>query len=228
MGAGIVCGVIAFLVVGAVVSQLVVHDSSSGSAFLSGAIAAAWCIWPAMKSHQVERYNLLKPPPKRYNMEWKIAYAKVREILERATYKMNSKWNVRTSDTQSKHIYATLNFTDEDARFEAPGGKVENIRRTTKVVRRLVELDVQFNDQDSATIVQLDFKADAEGDNFMYACDFVVEDIKRAIDRELGAGTEVAAPAQFVLGAPPWWLLGLSAFGIMNLWEAVQKAVFGQ
>lgn len=226
MGLAIVGGVIAFLVVGAIVSQTVVHDSYSSAGFLSGAVAAAWCIWPALKVHQVERYNTLRPVPKKYQLPWKNAFAKVREILDRANYKMGSRWHVSTADTQSKHIHATLQFMDEEGKFE--GTKVENIQYRTERVRRLVEVDIQFQDLDEATVIQLDFQTQAEGNNPIYACDFVVEDVKNAIDRELGAGAAVGDPAQFVMGAPPWWLLGFSALGLMNLWGEVMKTVFGK
>lgn len=228
MGVAIVGGIIAFLVVGAIVSQTVVHDSYSSAGFFSGAVAAAWCIWPALKGHQVERYNTLRPVPKKYQLPWKNAFAKVREILDRANYKMGSRWHVSTADTQSKHIHATLQFMDEEGHWEAPGGRVENIQRRTERVRRLVEVDIQFQEQDDATVIQLDFRTQAEGSNPIYACDFVVEDVKNAIDREMGSGTAVGNPAEFVLGAPPWWLLGFTALGLMNLWGEVMKAVFGK
>ena len=224
MGLAIIGGVIAFLVVGAIVGETVVHDAGAG--FFSGFVAAAWCIWPALKAHQVERYNTLRPAPKKYQIPWKNAFGKVREILDRANYKMGSTWRVGTADTQSKHIHATLQFMDEEGKFE--GTKVENIQYRTERVKRLVELDIQFQDQDDATVIQLDFRTQAEGNNPIYACDFVVDDIKNAIEREIGPGTTVGNPAEFVLGAPPWWLLGFTALGLMNLWEGVMKSVFGK
>jgi hypothetical protein len=226
MGIAIVGGVIAFLVVGAIVSQTVVHDSRASAGFVSGAVAAAWCIWPALKAHQVERYNTLRPAPKKYQIPWRNAFGKVREILDRANYKMGSTWRVSTADTQGRHIHATLQFMDEEGKFE--GTKVENIQYRTERVRRLVELDIQFQEQDDATIIQLDFRTQAEGNNPIYACDFVVEDIKNAIEREMGPGTTVGNPAEFVLEAPPWWLLGVTAFGLLNLWEGVMTSVFGK
>lgn len=226
MGVAIIGGIVAFLVVGAIVSQTVVHSSTAEAGWFSGLVAAAWCVWPALKGHQVERYNMLRPVPKKYQLPWKNAFGKVREILDRANYKMGSKWHVSTADTQSKHIHATLQFMDEEGKFE--GTKVENIRYTTERVKRLVELDIQFKEMDDATIIQLDFSTQAEGNNPIYACDFVVDDIKNAIEREVGPGTAVGNPAEFVLGAPPWWLLGATGFGLMILWGGVMKAVFGQ
>lgn len=226
MGVAIFGGILAFLVVGAIVSQTVVHDSYAEAGWLSGLVAAAWCVWPALKGHQVERYNMLKPVPILYKLPWKNAFAKVREILERANYKMGSRWHVSTSDTQSKHIFATLQFMDEEGKFE--GSKVENLQYRTQRVRRLVELDVQFQDLNEMTTIQLDFKTQAEGNNPIYACDFVVNDIKNAIEREMGPGTPSGDQAKFVLGAPPWWLLGVTAFGLMVLWGDVMKAVFGK
>lgn len=171
---------------------------------------------------------MLRPVPKKYQLPWKNAFAKVREILDRATYKMGSRWHVSTADTQSKHIHATLQFMDEEGHWEAPGGRVENIQRRTERVRRLVEVDIQFQEQDEATVIQLDFRTQADGNNPIYACDFVVQDVKNAIDRELGAGSPVGNPAEFVMTAPPWWLLGVTAFGLMALWSDVMTTVFGK
>lgn len=224
MGGAVISGIIAFLVVGAIVSQTVVHNSFADSGWMSGLVAAAWCIWPALKGHQVERYNMLKPVPMRYQLPWKNAFAKVRDILAKANYKMGYRWNVGTADTQSKHIHATLQFTDEEGNWE--GTKIENIRRTTQRVRRLVELDMQFQESDDATIIKLEFTTQAEGNNPVYACDFVVNDIKNAIEHEMGPGTSAGNQAEFVLGAPPWWLLGGTALGLMTLWGDVMKSVF--
>jgi len=228
MGIAIFGGIAAFLVVGAIVSQTVVHDSYAQAGWMSGLVAAAWCAWPALKGHQVERYNMLRPVPRKYQLPWKNAFGKVREILDRGNYKMGSRWHVGTADTQTRHIHATLQFMDEEGKFEAPGGRAENIQYRTERVRRLVELDIQFQDQDDATIIQLDFKTQAEGNNPIYACDFVVEDIKNSIEREMGPGTNVGNPAEFALEAPPWWLLGFTAFGLMTLWGDVMKSVFGK
>ena len=228
MGLAIFGGVFAFLVVGAVVGELVVHHAQAQSAWLSGLVAAAWCVWPALKAHQVERYNTLRPVPMKYKVPWKNAYAKVREILDRAVYKMGSRWQVTTSDTVAKHIHAVLQFTDEEGKWEAPSGRLDGINYRTERVKRLVELDIQFQEQDDQTIVQLDFRTQAEGNNPIYACDFVVQDVKNAIDRELGPGAAAGNPAEFVMTAPPWWLLGFTALGLMTLWSDVMATVFGQ
>jgi len=228
MGVAIIGAAVAFVTVCAIVAQTVVHNNTSPGVWWSGIIAAAWCIWPGLKGHQVERYNMLRPVPQTYNIPVNNAFAKVREILDRANYKMGSKWHVGTANTQAKHIHATLQFMDEEGKFEAPGGKVENIRRSTERVKRFVELDVQFKEQDDVTTIQLDFRTQAEGNNQIYACDFVVSDIKNAIEREMGPGSAVGDPAQFVLGAPPWWLLGVTAFGLMMLWGDVMQSVLGK
>lgn len=228
MGLAIFGGIFAFLLVGATVGELVLHKAQAESAWFSGLIAAAWCVWPALKAHQVERYNTLSPVPTRYNHQWKNAYAKVREILDRAVYNMGSRWHVTTSDTVAKHIHAVLQFTDEEGKWEAPSGRLDGINYRTEKVKRLVELDIQFKEQDDQTIVQLDFRTQADGNNAMYACDRVVQDFKNAIDRELGPGTAAGNPAEFVMTAPPWWLLGLSAVGLLSLWSDVMTAVFGK
>lgn len=225
MGVAVIAAIVSFLTACAFVAS-VVHESAAPSVWWSGIIAASWCIWPALKGHQVERYNMLQPVPRLYKIPWKNAFAKVRDILARGTYKLGSKWHVSTADTQAKHIHATLQFVDEEKKWDAPGGRVENIRQSTERVRRLVELDVTFKEQDEFTIIQLDFQTEAEGTNAIYACDFVIEDIKSAIEREMGQGTNVGNPAEFKLGAPPWWLLGLTGFGLVVLWQDVMKSVF--
>jgi hypothetical protein len=139
---------------------------------------------------------------------------------------MGNRWNVATADTQGRHIHAILHFTEEEfTGFD--GTRVDNIRRKTERVQRLVELDIQFKDSDGACVIQLDFNVQTEGSN-AYGADFVVEDIKRAIDRELGEGTPIGSPAEFTMEAPPWWLLIGTGLMLLALWGDASKAVFGK
>ena len=220
---GIIAGIITFIVTAALTSEGAHFPQGQWTAAL---IAAVWVGWPFHKHGQIERYNTLRPVPKRYQIGWQQAFAKVREILARASYKLGSRWNVTTADTQGKHIHAVLHFTEEEfAGFE--GSRVENIRRKTEHVRREVELDVQFKEAEDGCIVQVDFNVRTDGANYQ-AADFVVEDVKNSIERELGAGTPVGNPAEFTLEAPPWWLLIGTGVMLLMLWGEASKAVFGK
>ena len=135
---------------------------------------------------------------------------------------MGNRWNVGTADTTAKHVHVTLQFTDEEGSLEAGGG---GIRQRTQHLKRFVELDVQFKDEDQSCVIQLDFNLKTEGLQYD-AADFVVQDIKEAIERELGPGVAVGTAEEFKLDAPPWWLLGITACALLALCSDVFDAVF--
>jgi hypothetical protein len=223
MVGAVIAGFITFIVTAALTSEGAHFPQGQWTAAL---IAAVWVGLPIYKHDQIEVYNKLRPVPMRYKISWQNAFAKIREILSRASYKMGNRWNVTTADTQQRHIHAILTFTeDEFTGFD--GTSPENIRRKTQRVQREVELDIHFQDAEGDAIVQTDFNVTVEGLN-LQAADFVIEDVKTAISRELGPGTPVGNPAQFTWEAPPWWLLITTALLLMGLMGDASKAVFGQ
>lgn len=222
MVGGIIAGLIAFIIAAALTTEGAHFPDGQG---IAGVIAALWVGYPFYKHGQIERYNLLCPVPKRYSLGWQQAFAKIREILARASYKMGNRWNVTTADTVGKHIHAILTFTDEEFAGYS-GTRVENIRRNTERVRRQIDVDFQFKEDGDNSIVQMDFSIQIEGAN-PHAADFVVDDIKTAVERELGAGVAVGNPAEFTWEAPPWWLLIVTGILLLMLWSAANKAVFG-
>jgi hypothetical protein len=222
MGIAIVVGggILATLISGAV-NGLVVHGKSLLAQVSCWIIAWAWCIWLGREIHGIGQYKVLKPVPKKYAIAWKRAYAKVREILDRATYNLESRWHVTTSDTQEKHIHAILRFTDEVTDWDSIGTS-NNYR--TKRVKRLVEVDVWFEEWDESTVIYLDFSFESEGAG-LSPCDWVIQDVQRAIDSQLGGGTDFGDPVKVNWAAPSWWLLGLTALGLMYFWQGVVGSV---
>jgi hypothetical protein len=226
MVAGVLVGAIVWFAVTSCIAEGVMHDKASGVAVAAGAIAAVWIALPFIRQANNERYNMLFPDPKRYQIPWKNAFGKVRDILARSSYKMGNKWQVTTSDTIAKHIHATLQFTEEEfAGYE--GGSINNIRSKTQHVKRFIEVDIQFKEEDDASVVQLDFGVQVEGLNYA-AADFVLEDLKAAIDGELGGGTTVESSGRSVFEPPPWWLLGITGLMLLGMVGNVWTTVFKQ
>lgn len=223
MGAGIIAGIVAFLVVGAVTSECIVHTKEAG--LFPGLVAAAWCLWPAMHVGGISRYNFLHPVPRRYSQPLKQAFAKIRQILSDKTYNFGDKWHVTSADTQQHRISATLRFTEEQSHIE--GSSLSNIHTKTERVQRLLELDIQFKEEpNDKTVVQLDFRPRVEGVAW-YACDSIISGIVSEIESSMGGGTDAGNAASTTIGAPPWWLLGLTALMLLSLWSDINKSLFG-
>ena len=164
--------------------------------------------------------------PKRYKVPLKQAFAKVRQIISDKTYNFGDKWHVSTADTTARRITATLRFTEEESQgFE--GTNLANIHHKTQRVQRLIELDVQMNEEpNDSTVVQFDFRPRVEGVAF-YACDSIISGIVNDAEAMLGPGEYAGDPTDTSLPAPPWWLIGLGALGVLGLFGDVMKAVFG-
>jgi hypothetical protein len=89
-----------------------------------------------------------------------------------------------------------------------------------------VELDVQFKEEpNDTTVVQFDFQSKTEGGAW-YACDSIINGLKQDVEQALGYGTDAGDPADTRLPAPPWWLIGVGAFGLLVLFGDITKAVF--
>jgi hypothetical protein len=224
MGLGIIIGLVVFGVVGSCTRFFVLQTEYTG--VTEGLIAGIWAAWPFFHTGRVQRYNFLHPVPRRYKTPLKQAFAKIRQIIGEKNYNFGDKWHVTTADTMQRRITATLRFTEEESRgFE--GTNVSNIRHNTAKVQRLLELDVQMKEEpNDTTVVQFDFQPKVEGANFT-ACDSIVAGIVNETEAALGPGSDAGNPADTSLPAPPWWLLGLGALGVLALLGDVMKAVFG-
>jgi len=193
---------------------------------MEGFVAGVWAAWPFFHTGRVQRYNFLHPVPRRYKTPLKQAFAKVRQIIGEKSYNFGDKWNVPTADTMQRRITATLKFTEEESRgFE--GSNIANIQHRTQRVQRLLQMDVQFKEEpNDVTVVQFDFRPKVEGVAF-HACDSIIAGIVNDTEATLGPGTDAGNPADTSLPAPPWWLIGLGALGVLGLFGDVMKAVFG-
>lgn len=217
----ILAGLVAWGVVGAVTGQLVVHKNEAG--MFPGLIAGIWAAWPLLHQGGVQRYNFLHPVPRRYKVPAKQAFKSIRTILAEKTYNMGDKWSVSTADTQTTRIHATLRFSDEKTEhsMDARGG----VHSKTVHEKRHLEMDIQMKDEGNSTVIQFDFVPRIEGSSF-FACDSIVEGLLRDTEAALGAGEQAGNPASTRVPAPPWWLLGLTAFGLFLLLGDVMQAVF--
>jgi hypothetical protein len=225
MGAGIVVGLIVFGIVGACTRYYVLNTPYTG--VTEGLVAGICAAWPFFHQGGIMRYNFLHPVPRRYKVPLKQAFAKIRQIISEKSYNFGDKWQVSTADTMQRRITATLKFTEEESRgFE--GTNISNIRHNKERVQRLLKMDVQFKEEpNDSTVVQFDFLPKVEGVNFA-ACDSIIEVLVSDTEAALGPGTDAGNAADKTVPAPPWWLLGLAALGLMALFGDVMKAVFGQ
>lgn len=225
IGVAIVLGLFVWGLVGASTSAYVLRTPETG--VFEGFVAAVWAAWPFFHQGRVNRYNFLHPVPRRYKIPIKQAFAKVRQLISEKSYNFGDKWNVATADTQERRITASLRFTEEESRgFD--GTNIGNIQHRTQRVQRLLELDVQFKEEpNDNTVVQFDFVPKVEGAAF-HACDSIITGIVNETEATLGPGSNAGDPADTSIPAPPWWLIGLGAFGLLGLFGDVMKAVFGK
>jgi len=56
----------------------------------------------------------------------------------------------------------------------------------------------------------------------------IITGIVNETEATLGPGSNAGDPADTSIPAPPWWLIGLGAFGVLGLFGDVMKAVFGK
>jgi hypothetical protein len=222
MGGAIIVGLLVWAVVGAMTRFFVLQTPETG--VFEGLIAGVWAAWPFFLSERAARYNFLHPVPRRYKVPLKQAFAKVRQTIGDKTYNYGDKWRVSTADTMQRRIKATLKFTDEESHLEA--SSLQNMHMKTERKQRLIELDVQMKEEpNDMTVVQFDFYPRVEGVAF-YACDAIVSGILSDTETILGDGTAAGDPAETALPAPPWWLLGVSAYALLVYFCDVMKAVF--
>lgn len=224
MGAvGIGLGIFVFLLVSAFTSEYITKpDNTAGC--LPGLIAAIWVAWPCFHHAGVSRFNFLHPVPREYKTPLKQAFAQVRDIISDVSYNFGDKWSVSTADVNQRYIKAALRFTDEESHIE--GTSLQNIHTRTERKQRLLEMEVQFKDNgNDTTTIQFDFQPRVEGVQF-YACDHIISGLINRVETSMGPGTEKGQAADTKLPAPPWWLVGLGALGVLNLGSSIMTAVF--
>lgn len=221
---GPIIGILVWLLVAAFDSTYIFHKEGTGA--FEGFVAGVWAAWPMVNSALVERNYFLHPVPFRYKMPIKHAFSKVRQTINDRTYNFGDRWHVTTADTLIRRITANLRYTEEESRGYS-GTQVANIRHDKVRVQRLIELDVLLKEGDNdTTIIQLDFHPTVEGLNFS-ACDGVISELKTNIANALGDAELAGDPIGRGIPAPPWWLLALTAFGLLALVGDTWKAVFG-
>jgi len=221
---GAFVGIFVWVFVTAFTSGVVLHKADVGG--FEGFVAGVWAAWPIINNALLERKYFLHPVPKRYKMPLKLAFSKVRQTINDKTYNFGDRWHVTTADTLIRRITANLRYNEEESRGFS-GTQVSSIRHDKVRVQRLIELDVLLKDSgDDSTIVQLDFRPTVEGLNFS-ACDTIIGELQLNIANALGEGELAGDPVSSGIPAPPWWLLGLTAFGLLVLLGDTWKAVFG-
>jgi hypothetical protein len=222
MGVGILVAIATFGIVGSVTRFYVLQTEQTG--VMEGLLSAICVSWPFFYQANVKRYNFLHPVPRRYTVPQKQAYAKLRKLLDEKTYNFGDKWHITTADTIERRISATLKFTDEETKLE--GNSLNNIHTKTERFQRLIELDIQFKEEPSDTVVvQLDFRPRAEGSNWA-ACDPVIRGLTSDVETILGPGTDAGDAADTTIPAPPWWVIGVGALNLLTLFGDIKTAVF--
>jgi hypothetical protein len=220
----VLVGLFVWFVVTGISSEVIFHTPKTG--ILEGLVAGIWSAWPIFHTGRVSRYNFLHPVPRRYKVPLKQAFSRVRQIIAEKNYNFGDKWHVSVADTMQRRITATLRFTEEESRgFD--GTNVGNIQHRTQRVQRLLELDVQMKEEaGDHTVIQFDFVPRIEGVAWG-ACDSIISGIISETEERLGFGENAGNPADERLPAPPWWLLGLTAFGLLMILADTFTAVFG-
>lgn len=220
---GLSLGIFVTLLMGAIVGQLVVHKSEAG--LLPGLVAGLWAAWPFFHHGGVNRYNFLHPVPKQYSHPLKQTFARIRQIISEKTYNFGDKWHVSTADTMQHRITATLRFIEEETKME--GDARGQLHTRKERLQRLLEMDIQLKDnEDDTTVVQFDFTPKIEG-LASHACDSIISGIVSAVEGALGPGAEAGKAKDKTLPAPPWWLLAITAIGVVSLAHDVLQSVYG-
>jgi len=222
MGMAITLGIFVFLLTGAFLGQMVLHNNEAGT--FPGLVAGIWAAWPFLHEARVQRYNFLHPVPREYKVPVKQAFAKVRELLADISYNFGDKWHVASADTQSGKITADLRFTDEQIHYDMDSRGQIHTRKER--LQRHVGLEITLSDTGrDTTLVYLDFAPKVEGVQFR-ACDSIVTGLIDSIEMRLGPGTQVGDESDTRLPAPPWWLISLSALALFAFLGDIQKAIF--
>jgi len=222
MGFGITLGIFVFLLTGAFLGQLVLHNNEAG--FFPGLVAGVWAAWPFLHQARVQRYNFLHPVPREYKVPVKQAFAKVRDLLADTSYNFGDKWHIASADTTSGRITADLRFTDEQIHHDMDARGQIHTRRER--LQRYIALEVTIRDTGRDTaLIQMDFTPKVEGAQF-HACDSIVTGLINSIEQRIGPGVQVGDPADTRIPAPPWWLISLSALALFALLSDIQKAIF--
>lgn len=217
----IIAGVAAWAVVGSTLGLIVLQNSDAG--MFPGIVAGVWAAWPLLHQGRVERYNFLHPAPKRYNVPIKMAFQKVRDLLAETNYNFGDKWHVPTADTQERRIHAVLNFSDESVKMDMDARGGVHTRKERE--KRTLILDIQMKAEADKTVIQFDFVPKVEGASYS-ACDSIIAGLLANTEAVLGTGTPAGRSITGALPAPPWWLLGLTAYALLLLWGDVMKRVF--
>lgn len=219
---GIALGFSAFCFFGAMIGGVILPKAEDG--FFPGLVIGIWAAWPCFHAWLVERRLFLHPQQREYELPAKVAFAKIRDFLAEVSYNYGDKWRVVTADTQAGRITANLSYSDEVVQVNTDARGQVHTRKER--VQRFIALEITVIDTDHATtIVKLDFTAKADGSN-LFACDSIISDFQKTVSAQLGGfklvGTTDAASK---LSAPPWWLLGISALALINLYADIMKGI---
>jgi hypothetical protein len=222
MGPGITLGVFVFLLTGAFLGQLVLHNNEAS--FLPGLMAGVWAAWPFLHQARVQRYNFLHPVPREYKVPVKQAFAKVRDLLADTSYNFGDKWHIASADTTSGKITADLRFTDEQTHYDMDSrGQIQTRKER---LQRYLALEVSIRDTGRDTALAcMNFAPRVEGAQF-HACDSIVTGLIDSIENLIGPSVQVGDPTDTRLPAPPLWLISLSALTLFALLSDIQKAIF--
>lgn len=221
MALGIIIGILVFIFGGNFIST-VLHNQSAG--ILPGLVIGMWVAWTITYFASVQKYNLLNPVPKQYNVPAKVAFAKIRDFLAEASYNYGDKWYVVTADTRTGRIMANLRFTEESVTFASDSRK--GIGTVTERLQRFIELEVNIKPiGHGIVVIQLNFWTRIEGLNDD-ACDSMIENVENAIESQFGSGIPSGKPIDYKLPIPPKWLKYISLLALLELLDCTLRALF--
>lgn len=220
---GVISGFVAFCLVGTLVYQAI--PSNANASWAPAIVGFVWGAWPFFHKANIRAHNLLHPPPMQYFVNMQVAFSKIRELLSVLSYKYGDKWNVVLADTTAGRIVSEIRYSDEEARMEADSRGHPHSRNVR--VQRYLKLEIELKSTDSNdTIVKMDFESRIEGFNKM-ACDELIASFVQEVTNALGPGQLVSPSLSEKIPAPPWWLIGLTAFSLFLLLVDVHKAILG-
>jgi hypothetical protein len=190
----------------------VMHSWQAG--ILPGVVAGFWAGWPLAHSATAQREVYLHPAPRIYKANVEDAFSKVRDVLRETSYNYGDKWRAITADNAVMRILAELAYQEEEIHHEiGPRGEVRDRREQ---VKRYIKLECQMKSQDGQAVVQYDFYPRAEGFNTT-ACDAIINHTLSAIEQSIGESRALKVLPIRALGAPPVWLLLLTALSLFFL-----------
>lgn len=215
---GVAVGIFAFLFIRAIVNHAVSPIMEAGD--FPGLVVAIWAAWPFFHRDTVERFNLLHPVSKQYNVTSERAFCTICSVISDKRYAYGDKWQIINATEELGQITEDLQFVEERSMFNF------NPFAKKGPLKRYIKLEVAIRDapKEGASIVRCGFGIKADGS--ISSCDSIVKDLIKTIEADLGSGALVGQPKSPELPVPSRWLLGATVLMLFFLLNDVIHAVY--